>query len=110
MPVTYKGDITISTVNPRNDDGTLATEVSPLDASKDYIVSGTTTIYNAQISLSVYDDNTLSPGGFRVLSFSPTPVQPTAPTSAPPVATPIAISPNDPSTGTATPVNWSVLL
>ena len=103
MP-TSVADITISSMRVRNRDGTQGVATfDPVDSTKPQLISGTTTIYNAQITVSIYPDDGL-PG---ILSGPTTKSQPVTP-DAPAVFENSLFTPDEP-TGSP-PVGWTVLV
>jgi hypothetical protein len=72
MPSTFVGEITIVSVRARDETGVLSgPATSGVDSTKDQIVSGTTTLFSADINVSIYDENKL-PVFFRLMHLSGT--------------------------------------
>lgn len=110
MP-TFSGDIAISTVRAINEDGTLAaTQTTNVAVTKDQVVGGTTTIYNATITVSIYSENNLPVVNPPMLPPAPVPV--IGPAPAPqdvPLYTDTLVSGDEPSTP-GDPVPWTALI
>lgn len=110
MP-TFVGEITIVSVRARDDTGVVSgSTTSGVDSTKDQIVSGTTTLFNADINVSIYDEKNL-PVFFRLMHLNGT-AQPDSTGITPPDSTAIvestAVSGDDAGTGAAT--TWSVVV
>lgn len=108
MP-TSVADITISSMKVRNRDGSLGVATfDPVDSTKAQLISGTTTIYNGQITVSIYPEDGL-PGNLSGLSATTgtTKGQPVTP-DAPAVFENSLFTPDEP-TGFA-PVGWTALV
>ena len=106
MP-TSVADITITSMRPRIRTSLGGATFDPVDSTVGQVISGTTTIYNAQITVSIYPDDGLPGSLAGVTTVSSSGRQPVTPEETA-VFENSLFTPDEP-TGSP-PVGWTVLV